>query len=353
MKQLGKLTAVIILFIFSPFSIRACICTDYLTMDSLPQLKEYDFIALVKITDDQDFKETIGLLTINILELFKGQRIDKMLEYEKHSSCDIGISKGEEWILFGKRINGKMAIFACDRNVQYKEKNELRDWKYGRGMHELKQLRKLYEHAQETFGNTKRTEFYSNGQIEIEETYANGKINGERKIWYPNGILFCKEFYINDTLDGKAEWFYPSGQIYDEDFYQRGAHCNVSRLYYDSSIDQNSKEGLIETFYKTEDSLNFVFRRIQPQYEIVFDSYGWSILSREYNRAGKIIKEETFDHARKFRTIIYYHENGTIQSVGYSLNENNFGHYQTYNEKGFPDRGWDYDENGKVIKQKK
>ena len=60
--------------------------------------------------------------------------------------------------------------------------------------------------------------------------------------------------------------------------------------------------------------------------------------------------EETIDPNRKFRTVIYYHDNGAISSIMYSLNDKNYGHYQTYDEHGFPDRGWDYDENGEVIK---
>jgi len=337
---------------------QACICSDpFLRIDSLPQLKEYDFIAYVKILDDQDFKkpskndyETIGQLTIKILELFKGNKIGQVLEYSKNSSCDIGISRGEEWILFGKTINGRIAILACDRNEKYKESNELRDWKYEYGFYELRQLRKLYQHPEKKYENEKHLELYSNGQKEIEETYLNGKLNGERKIWYPSGVLFCKQFYINDTLDGKSEWFFPSGQIYDEDYYLNGKPCNVSRLYFDSTIEQSWKTILIDDFYKTEDSLNFVYNRVQPQFETVFDSYGRVIISREYTRLGKINNEQIIEPDRKFRVVIYYHDNGAISSIEYFLNGKNYGHYQTYNENGFPDRGWDYDENGEMIK---
>lgn len=358
-QQIKILTLVLGMVLFGQ-DLNACRCSDpFLKIDSLSQLKEYDFIAYVKILDDQNYKNpskndyrTIGLLTINVIELFKGNAVDQVLEYSKNSSCDIGVSLGEEWILFGKIIDGKIGIVACDRNERYKESNELRDWKYGDGFYELRQLRKLYEHPVTKYENEKHEERYSNGQIEIEETYVNGKLNGERKIWYPNGTLFCKQNYLNDTLDGKSEWFYPSGQIYDEDYYLKGKPCNVSRLYYDSTIVQSWKSFLIADFYKTEDSLKFVYNRVQPQYETVFDSYGRAIISREYTRLGKIKQEETIDPDRKFNILIYYHDNGAISSIKYSLNGKNFGHYQTYDEKGFPGKGWDYDENGEVIKQK-
>lgn len=353
-------TKILVLLIFISFveqSSKACYCSDILTIDSLAQLKEYDFIAHVKIMDDEILKnpsknnnyETIGQLTFQVLELFKGEKINKILEYSKESSCDIGISIGEEWILFGKTVKGRLSVVPCDRNKQYKEKDGQRDWKYGQGFLTLKKLKKLYEHPINKFENGKRKEFYVNGEVEIEENYINGKLNGERKIWYSNGKLFCRQFYTNDTLNGKSEWFYQSGQIYDEDYYMKGIPCNVSRLYYDSA---NSYSILNGGFYESEDSLKFVYNRVQIHYENIFDSYGQAIISREYTRFGKIHREEIIDPDKKFKTVIYYHDNGAIASIMYLLNGVNFGHYQTYDKNGFPSRGWDYDENGKAILNK-
>lgn len=342
-------------FLFSKTS-KACECWKTLTTDSLAQMTEYDFIAHVKITDDQYFKkptefdyETIGQLSFDIVELFKGEKINTILEYSKNSSCDIGVSKGEEWILFGKYKKGKMSIFACDRNSRYKENSGQRDWKFETGFYELKRLRFLYRHFTLEFNTEKRKDFYTNGKIEIEENYLNGKLNGERKIWYPNGKLFCNQFYINDTLDGKSEWFYESGQIYVEDYYQKGKKINVSRTYFDSSLDIIWRKMLVDNFYKTEDSLNFVFKRIQVQYETVFDAKGQAIISRQYTQVGKIENEVIIDPVKKLRTTIYYHQNGIISLISYTLNGKRYGHFQEYDENGLSGRFWDYDENGKAI----
>ena len=358
MKQLFT-TILILVALLSGMETNAS-CWGRLTIDSLPQLKEYDFIAHVKILDQQDYKKdnsgAIGLLTIRIIELFKGDSITQVLEYNRNTSISVGVSKGEEWILFGRNIEGKIAIRGCDRNQIYKEVNELRDWKYDYGFREIRKLRELYQHpAEKEYVNEVRQEFYSNGQKEIEETYANGMLNGERKIWYPNGVLFCKQYHTNDTLNGKSEWFYPTGQIYDEDYYLKGKPCNVSRLYYDSTdihyyIDYMKFSN--DDFDKSDNSLNFAINKVQPQYETVFDSYGRAIISREYTQLGKISNETTIDPDRKFKIVIYYHDNGLISSIMYSLNGENYGHYQTYDENGFPSRGWDYDENGEIIKQK-
>ena len=328
-------------------------------IDSLPQLKKYDFIALVKIIDDQDLEkppiniQTVGSLTIKTIELFKGERVDKILEYSKNSTCDIGISKDEEWILFGEIKNGKISVDVMSRNIRYKKNNGVRDWRNQTGFYELKQLRKLYHHPPEIFDNVIRKEFYPNGQIEIIANYSNGKLNGERTIWYPDGTLLGKQFYVNDILDGKSQWFYPSGQIHEEEYNLKGKHCNTLRNYYDSTSIQIFKLEFIKQYYKDineKDSLDLVRSKVQLRSETVYNSLGQRIISREYSIFGILSKEEFSDPDRKFSTIIFYHNNGTISSIMYTLNGKIYGHYQTYGENGFPKESWDYDENGEKIK---
>jgi len=320
-------------------------------------LKNYDFIALVKIIDDVDLQnnstddyESNGLLTVKIIELFKGEKIDKILEFDKHSTCDIGISIGEEWILFGKKTNGKISIYSSARNIRNKQNNGVRNWRTETGFYELNQLRKLFNHPIKIWENDTRREYYLNGQIEIIENYSNGKLNGDRTMWYPNGTLLGKQSYVNDSLDGKSQWFFPSGQIHEEEFYLKGKHYNVSRNYYDSTTIQKSRLNILKNYYKERDSLDLISNRVQLHTEYAFDSKGRIVLRREYSIIGKLYSETFTDPDKKFETIIHYHNNGLISSIGYNLNEKNYGHYQTYDENGFPREGWDYDEKGEKIR---
>jgi antitoxin component YwqK of YwqJK toxin-antitoxin module len=360
LKQIMRPLALTIFTIGISFSSKACGCMPPRLLDSLAQLAEYSFIAHVKIIDDQDYKGQdkdnigdIGLLTIQIIELFKGDSITQILEYSKRTSCDMGISKGEEWILFGRSLNGKIVVGACDRDACYKRKTGERDWQYWQGFHELITLRELYNHPIKKYQNETRIEYYSNGQREIEETYVNGKREGERKLWYPDGRLRNRQCYINDTLDGKSEWFYPSGQIYEEENHIRGKHNNVWRLYFDTTNDKTSYE-VDKRIKKIEGKVYqpVTYPTIQPHYEWIYDHNGNPLIHREYKRTGTIYKEETFDWARNFRVYVYYHDNGKVSSIAYYLNGKNYGHYQTYNEDGLPDRGWDYDENGEMLREK-
>ncbi len=212
-----------ILFLI-PETKASCWNSSKLEIDSFSQLEDYDFIAHVKIVDtpeciyslEEEYKSHI----IEIIELFKGDSINQILDYsissnDIWSNVDIGISKDEEWILFGKTIDGKISIIGCDRNKRYKKSDGLRNWRGNTGLFELHRLRELYQHPIPQYVNEKREEFYSNEQKEIEETYVNGLLHGERKIWYPNGVLFCKQHYKNGVLIGKSEWFHPSGETWE------------------------------------------------------------------------------------------------------------------------------------------
>ena len=87
LKLIMKPLVVAMLAIGVSSSAKACICMNSLTIDSAAQLAEYSFIAHVKIIDDQDYMGQIkdnfgdvGLLTIQIIELFKGDTISRIYQ---------------------------------------------------------------------------------------------------------------------------------------------------------------------------------------------------------------------------------------------------------------------------------
>ncbi len=352
----AKILLISLFTILSFQNSNACICTNYCNFKTLDDTKGIDFIALVKVVGEQDYQKetkdsfaaTIGLLNIKIVELFKGERIDKIFEYSKYTSCDMGVSVGEEWIMLGHYVNGQIYVHLCGGNQKYKKADEFREWKYKNGLGMLKDLRELYNHTEEKFENGKKQQFYSNGKIEIEEKYLNGMRNGKRTIWYPNGIIHCKQTYINNILNGKSEWFYPSGQISNEDYYIKGKPYNISRQYYDSTFAPYEKNLLLER-YKTNDSLNFVYKRVQINHEIIYDSSGEIIIYRQYSRVGKVKFERFTQPQLHSTTRILYYNNGSIRAIQHYLNQCDYGHFQSYYMNGLPNQSWDYDEYGNKI----
>ncbi len=191
---------------------RSCDCTDanlYLIDSSI--LKQYDFIALVKVTAEGQLKTvnpekdfSPGFLHFRIIELFKGKPVNEGIQKGMNTSCDIGFSMGAEWIVFGKMNGGKMTFNPCDRNVEYRDPTGLRDWESNTGFDKLGQLRKLYGHQFQVWDTGTRREYFPSGQIEIEAHYTAGKLHGVWKTWYPNGVLRAYQLYTYNKLDSIA-----------------------------------------------------------------------------------------------------------------------------------------------------
>jgi antitoxin component YwqK of YwqJK toxin-antitoxin module len=343
--------------LFNPYS---CICKSLEDSLDFQESVDYDFIALVKINDIKNHKEPtyndfngICILTIDILELFKGDKVKEIFEHVTYTTaCDIKIRKGEEWIIYGNIENSKIVTTNCTPNVKYKDTNEVRDWMHQRGFYQLNKLRNYFNIKHVSIKDGYRREYYSNGQLEINEYYSEGKKLGIREIWYPNGSLYCRQSYIHDTLDGKSEWFYPSGQIFKEDYYLKGKHYHVSRIYYDSSLNNFPENIWGDAITSSEDSFYQRCQKLQIQYETVYNSDGNAIVYREYRRNGKIDNERYRVPEKEYEVYIGYHENGLISSISHSLNGKNFGVYQSYNEDGTLSRSWEYNANGKIKSDK-
>ena len=56
------------------------------------------------------------------------------------------------------------------------------------------------------------TEYYDNGQKSVEETYKDGKLDGNLTWWYPNGNKKWERHYKEGKLDGPSARWHTNGQ---------------------------------------------------------------------------------------------------------------------------------------------
>lgn len=83
----------------------------------------------------------------------------------------------------------------------------------------------------------KRTIYFTNGKIEVEEIYTDkGVLDGPYKLYYPTGELQLEKIYSNNVVNGNLKVYYPSGQLKEDvtmvdneengpfvEYYQNGA----------------------------------------------------------------------------------------------------------------------------------
>ena len=63
---------------------------------------------------------------------------------------------------------------------------------------------------------------YENGQIEIEASYKDGKVDGKVTSWHENGQIEIEANYKDGKANGKFIGWYENGQIKSEKYYKDG-----------------------------------------------------------------------------------------------------------------------------------
>jgi antitoxin component YwqK of YwqJK toxin-antitoxin module len=196
-----------------------CYCGLLPDFKSKEDLKEYDFIALVKITavspldtaDHYMHTRMNGEITINVLELFKGKNINLVNDPSFKSDCNLNLQTGEQWFFFGSIREGKMEVSRCSYTSVYRDIKGQREWKYLGAIKQLDVLRSIYQHP--LISNMVNKQLYPDGSIEVEQYFKNGKLDGTRKIYYPNGKLNITEDFKNGIRVGHRNFYGPSGQM--------------------------------------------------------------------------------------------------------------------------------------------
>jgi antitoxin component YwqK of YwqJK toxin-antitoxin module len=205
-----------------------CSCAPMADFKSKDDLKEYDFIALMTVKElapiDTSSKfmrlRKNGDIKINLTELFKGNSVDQVYDSSFRNDCAFDLQVGEQWIFFGTTYNGKINISRCGYSVKYRDTIGAREWWYFGGIKQLDVLRTIYAHQQES--NAFKKQFYLNGNIEVEQKFKNGKLNGLRRIYYPNGKIHIEEKFKDGNRVDFRNTYHPSGQLIESVTYSRG-----------------------------------------------------------------------------------------------------------------------------------
>jgi len=227
-----RIITIITILVVSNFQILlGCGC------ESIPEIETYDYIAFVEIDNVNnggrfDNKLNDGVpkpryheVNFNTIKHFKGEFLDTVnvwggnYKYDLGmTSCDLNISIGQKWLLFGNLINNEIFIGYCSLSVVYE--NE-----FGEKNHQSKKsinlLDKLLLHfnmksEKKNFFMGNFYTYYPNGQIECIETYINGEIIGERVVYFSNGQIMLRENYVNGKIQNEIKWWYRNGNLSKE-----------------------------------------------------------------------------------------------------------------------------------------
>ncbi|MDP9078709.1 MAG: hypothetical protein M3O71_14855 [Bacteroidota bacterium] len=332
-----------------------CTCGMLRDFKSKEDLNGYDFIALAKITDlpkldpaDRFMHTRVSAdVNISILELFKGKPTTLIIDPDFKDDCHLNLQTGEQWILFGSTIDGKIIVSKCSYTTNYRDINGGRQWEYFGGIRQLDVLRLLYQHPQ--VSNMVEKLFYSNGNTELTQHFKNGKLNGVRKIYYPDGKLYITEEFAGGVRVGSRNFYGQSGQVRRSTIYENGLikqvityqdttenawylnyqrYHNKDLLFGDRSHDTTFFIHVLDSLRKLKDWE----KRIQILYKYSAD--GRSYKMEMYDYMGHPEADNYVDQQKQLSEYHRFYKNGKLAS------------YQKYDQLHDLEIEYDYGEDG-------
>lgn len=396
-------------FIYIYNSSFGCFCSS-LKPFSEKVLENYKFVALIHIKEKTSFisnstSKSISfvdtgkreILDYDLLEVFKGQKIDTLFEIGVGTSCDLGVRKGDTWLVFVREYKGKHFIESCDYNSKvdffgpYKEGSFSF---YGRGIDLLRNLRKIKN--KKTHGKLELV--YPNGQLGYSAYYNNGCIIGEENIWNLEGKLVQKSHYEDGDLDGGDTIYYPDGNLYNKSTYKGGFLDGISEtwylngdkestvyfkkneyhgklirfdkfknIYFESSYNSGIPVDTMRLWFTKDTSKSFVRNKLthtedkipsdslikwqsehKKNRETVYDKNGYILSRKVWNLAGQLQEIEEYDSFSKFVYTSRFNLDGdkSYFSITYPKKYRSFEYRYIYEENIFGDT-----KNGKILRK--
>ena len=84
--------------------------------------------------------------------------------------------------------------------------------------------------------------YFSNGNLEYEAEFVNGKLDGTSKVWLEDGTLYSVSQYSNDQPHGTWKKFHPNGKLMFDVNYEYGQKHGNEKWFYDNGSIKSEQE---------------------------------------------------------------------------------------------------------------
>ncbi|MES3017487.1 MAG: hypothetical protein V4721_06905 [Bacteroidota bacterium] len=300
-----------VLLLSGPLLSFACDCAP--SNLSADNLRKQSYVALVRVKEqlpfeDEKYREYDANIPIQYdvlieeIVLFKGDSRRQLTvsgappqSKTISTSCDIGVSAGQEWlVIVDSKPGDSVIVGACGYSMLYRGADGFRNWQYGTALKKLFFINSILPHPAlaKLLDLEKPVLYYPNGQIERTVIYRNKKKEGTAMYYYPDGKIYGRAEYNKDSLNGKQAWYNRRGDIYSRATYRMGVPVDTMVYYmYPNApmfLSIRSKEGVMQKF---------------QEYRGDFST-----------RTSRLSQETLYTNDKRTSTT-YYRENGTVSSV--------------------------------------
>lgn len=332
---------IIILCLSFPYKIIACSC-GWTDRGMEKAFQQSAFIAHVKILKKSSLEKEDSVLviggdsfsqyskiSIEIIELFKGSPVIKILEWGVGSSCDMGIRENEEWILFGNKLTEAfVSVNYCGYWIKMTNTLKERHWQYDGGISAMKELRTIANLPQKIIPDGAVVSFYPGGVLLAKEQFNKGKLHGTRKVYFANGLLMEESEYSNGVLIGKKDSYAKHGQSISELMYDSGEIIH-SVFWYDTTWDARRMDAIF-----SNNPADVFPAKVQKRSEGWFDKNTGNRHSFVYYRNGVLQKEHTGLNNDSIKISKEYFESGKLKIEIHSYKDRDVTEEKRWDESG-------------------
>lgn len=340
----------------------ACSCDMEPDFKTKADLNKYSFIAHVKITQVNPAVSVKSpadahQMSFELLELYKGEKAHDILVYGSHqslgnwTSCDLGENVGEEWIVFGYMDEDSKQLMTglCTRSRNLKKLNGYQELYYPNKLTLKQQLQRLFDkQPTEKKYDGLRTEYFPNGNKQVEENYEKGILNGRRTLWYPNEARESNQNYVNGKRNGKFEWFSEKGQLLKVEKFTNDIKTDTAKAWYPLDTSMANVQLYAELNNLSLQKARDILSTPTLFLEVTYDKNGEVISHKDFSQDGTKHIELLYFPSQNKRLTRYFHKNGALKAESVSVNNKETGLYKEWDQKGNVIKSWEYDDNGKV-----
>ena len=74
-------------------------------------------------------------------------------------------------------------------------------------------------------------QYFSNGKVNLEGAYVDGKLTGKQVIYYETGAIQSEDFYKNNLLEGESKTFFENGKLRSISHFKEGKKHGKALIY--------------------------------------------------------------------------------------------------------------------------
>lgn len=313
----------------------ACICHPFPDESQSATINRYDFIAHIKVKaariysfSPDNIENKSDFAQIEIIELFKGEKVDSIHVWGIGSSCDMGVQQGQEWVIYGNKFEKTYTTNMCTHSFRLMPETWQTDLPFF--LSSVYLLKKYFDHPlpplkdgvyQSSLPTKKLKSSYivKRNKLEGDFFYRSSESGIVYNYHFKDGVLHGNSYKIGMLHKWILVSKYTNGQLNETIEYSIkdsiGLEIDLTNQQaLDSSIKRQKALQYQQLFLPDKSVLTRSYHKDNSFNSIIHkDSTGQLLFSLQFSEEGKLKSHFILNQNSGISTFIAYYSDGIIE----------------------------------------